>query len=123
MLYHWALDSMVSKTHQEFLYDTCPAYCWDQQFQCFVNWTKKGGAFFGSVKKWRTIFLILSWAWNKEKTLRNRTSEEWNLRPSYDLLGFYLIFIGLELLNVAIAQAGYTGKIKIGMDVAASGMV
>lgn len=27
---------------------------------------------------------------------------------------------GLELLNVAIAQAGYTGKIKIGMDVAAS---
>lgn len=27
---------------------------------------------------------------------------------------------GLELLNVAIAQAGYTGKIQIGMDVAAS---
>ena len=59
----------------------------------------------------------------QRKTLRNGTSEEWNLRPSYDLLGFYLIFIGLELLNVAIAQAGYTGKIKIGMDVAASGMV
>ena len=69
------------------------------------------------------MFCILSWAWNKEKTLRNGTSDEWNLRPSYDLLGFYLIFIGLELLNVAIAQAGYTGKIKIGMDVAASGMV
>ena len=54
---------------------------------------------------------------------QRKNSEEWNLRPSYDLLGFYLIFIGLELLNVAIAQAGYTGKIKIGMDVAASGMV
>jgi len=27
---------------------------------------------------------------------------------------------GLELLNTAIAKAGYTGKIKIGMDVAAS---
>ena len=54
---------------------------------------------------------------------QRKNSEEWNHRPSYDLLGFYLIFIGLELLNVAIAQAGYTGKIKIGMDVAASGMV
>jgi len=29
--------------------------------------------------------------------------------------------IGLELLKVAIENAGYTGKIKIGMDVAASG--
>lgn len=30
---------------------------------------------------------------------------------------------GLELLKVAIENAGYTGKIKIGMDVAASGMI
>lgn len=30
------------------------------------------------------------------------------------------LLIGLELLNEAIAKAGYTGKIKIGMDVAAS---
>ena len=29
-------------------------------------------------------------------------------------------FLGLELLKTAIANAGYTGKIKIGMDVAAS---
>ena len=28
--------------------------------------------------------------------------------------------LGLELLRVAIDKAGYTGKIKIGMDVAAS---
>jgi enolase len=27
---------------------------------------------------------------------------------------------GLELLKVAIEKAGYTGKVKIGMDVAAS---
>ena len=32
-------------------------------------------------------------------------------------------FAGLELLKVAIADAGYTDKIKIGMDVAASGMI
>lgn len=30
---------------------------------------------------------------------------------------------GLELLKTAIAQAGYTDKIEIGMDVAASGML
>ena len=30
---------------------------------------------------------------------------------------------GLELLKVAIADAGYTDKIKIGMDVAASGAI
>jgi len=30
---------------------------------------------------------------------------------------------GLELLKTAIAKAGYTDKIKIGMDVAASGMI
>jgi len=30
------------------------------------------------------------------------------------------LFIGLELLKEAIAKAGYTGKIDIGMDVAAS---
>ena len=29
---------------------------------------------------------------------------------------------GLDLLVSAIAAAGYTGKVKIGMDVAASGM-
>ena len=28
---------------------------------------------------------------------------------------------GLELLKVSIAQAGYTDKVEIGMDVAASG--
>ena len=31
-----------------------------------------------------------------------------------------ILFLGLELLKTAIANAGYTGKIKIGMDVAAS---
>ena len=44
------------------------------------------------------------------------------------LLKYYMIFvkwcrwlfIGLELLKEAIAKAGYTGKIDIGMDVAAS---
>ena len=30
-------------------------------------------------------------------------------------------FLGLELLKVAIAKAGYTDKVEIGMDVAASG--
>ena len=35
----------------------------------------------------------------------------------------YYIFIGLELLKNAIEKAGYTGKIQIGMDVAASGMI
>lgn len=30
---------------------------------------------------------------------------------------------GLELLKTAIAKAGYSDKIKIGMDVAASGMI
>ena len=34
----------------------------------------------------------------------------------------YINFAGLELLKIAIANAGYTDKIKIGMDVAASGM-
>lgn len=29
---------------------------------------------------------------------------------------------GLELLKEAIAKAGYTDKVEIGMDVAASGM-
>ena len=33
------------------------------------------------------------------------------------------ILTGLELLKTAIAKAGYTDKIKIGMDVAASGMI
>lgn len=33
------------------------------------------------------------------------------------------ILTGLELLKTAIANAGYTDKIKIGMDVAASGMI
>ena len=33
------------------------------------------------------------------------------------------IFTGLELLKTAIEKAGYTGKIQIGMDVAASGMI
>jgi len=30
------------------------------------------------------------------------------------------VFPGLELLKVAIEKAGYTGRIEIGMDVAAS---
>lgn len=30
-------------------------------------------------------------------------------------------FLGLELLKEAIAKAGYTDKVDIGMDVAASG--
>lgn len=33
---------------------------------------------------------------------------------------FEFLSSGLELLNVAIKKAGYTGKVKIGMDVAAS---
>ena len=33
---------------------------------------------------------------------------------------FLFFFIALELINEAIAKAGYTGKIEIGMDVAAS---
>ena len=32
----------------------------------------------------------------------------------------YNWFLGLELLSNAIEKAGYTGRIKIGMDVAAS---
>lgn len=36
---------------------------------------------------------------------------------------FFILSLGLELLKVAIENAGYTGKIKIGMDVAASGMI
>jgi len=36
---------------------------------------------------------------------------------------FLYPFAGLELLKVAIADAGYTDKIKIGMDVAASGAI
>ena len=32
----------------------------------------------------------------------------------------YIFTIGLELLKEAIEKAGYTGKIEIGMDVAAS---
>src|SRR6218665_805378 len=32
----------------------------------------------------------------------------------------YCCYLGLELLKVAIEKAGYTGKIEIGMDVAAS---
>lgn len=32
----------------------------------------------------------------------------------------YLFFAALELLKLAIDKAGYTGKIEIGMDVAAS---
>ena len=38
------------------------------------------------------------------------------------LYGMEINFAGLELLKIAIANAGYTDKIKIGMDVAASGM-
>lgn len=34
----------------------------------------------------------------------------------------WINFAGLELLKIAIANAGYTDKIKIGMDVAASGV-
>lgn len=30
-------------------------------------------------------------------------------------------YVGLELCKAAIERAGYTGKIEIGMDVAASG--
>ena len=32
----------------------------------------------------------------------------------------YHCFVGLELLRIAIEKAGYTGRIHIGMDVAAS---
>ena len=38
----------------------------------------------------------------------------------FKLKTFKINVTGLELLTEAIAKAGYTGKIKIGMDVAAS---
>lgn len=33
----------------------------------------------------------------------------------------FILFLGLELLQQAIANAGYTGRVQIAMDVAASG--
>ena len=44
----------------------------------------------------------------------------------FHLFVLYLLYInsfvpGLDLLKISIEKAGYTGKIDIGMDVAASG--
>ncbi len=40
--------------------------------------------------------------------------------PWISKLNLFVAVAGLELLKVAIEKAGYTGKIEIGMDVAAS---
>ena len=44
----------------------------------------------------------------------------WNISLTNNLLSDDLFFSALDILVKAIDKAGYTGKIKIGMDVAAS---